>query len=168
MSMRRIFTAALVAGFLSGCAASSSIQPVQGNAPAVDSAKSGAVEVSTSLPGKSETAAALKAAIAAQLVSKRVFKSVADAATSDYVLRVDIVEVSEVNQATRILLGALAGQSEITANCAVLERKGNKVIGSMVAKGASSGGHIFAGTTQETIDVVATKIVDYLLINRKI
>jgi hypothetical protein len=36
----------------------------------------------------------------------------------------------------------------------------------MVAQGKSSGGHIFAGTTQEAIDLTARQISDYLLQNR--
>jgi hypothetical protein len=38
----------------------------------------------------------------------------------------------------------------------------------MEAKGKSSGGHIFAGTTQEAIEQAATQIVDFLLHNRKL
>ena len=166
--MRRIIAAALMVGFLSACAASGSIQTLSGSAPAVHSAKSGAVEVSTSLPDKSETVAALKAAITAQLVNKRMFKSITDGDSSDYLLRVDITEISEVSQAARVLVGAFAGQAEIAANCTVIDRRDGRVIGKMVAKATSSGGHIFAGTTQEAIDIVALQIVDYLLANRQL
>jgi len=165
--MIRLVATVLMATFLSACAASGSIQTLSRDVPTVDSTKSGAVEVTTSLPNKSETVAAFRAAVAAQIINKRVFKSVANGDSSDYMLRINLTEVSEVTQAARILLGALAGQAEITAHCVVVER-GGKVIGSMVAKGTSSGGHVFAGTTQEAIDMAATQIVDYLLSNRRL
>lgn len=115
-----------------------------------------------------DSAEALKRAIVAQLVSKKVFRSVTDVDSSDYVLKVDVVEVNEVSQGARIFFGTLAGQAAITANVEVLDRKDGRILSSMVAKGQSSGGHVFAGTTQEAIDQAATQISDYLLQNRKL
>jgi hypothetical protein len=165
--MRNIIAAGLLAGGLSACAASGSIQTTS-TAPIVDSTLAASVDVQTPLPNKGDSAAALRNAIAAQLVNKKAFRAVTDNASSDYLLRVTVTDVHEVGQGARILLGALAGQASITASCEVVDRKQDKVIGSMTTNAKSSGGHIFAGTTQEAIDVAATQIVDYLLQNRKL
>lgn len=166
--MKRIILVILTAGVLSACAASGSIQTLSANTPAVDSAKSGGVEVSTVLPDKADSATALKSAIVAQLINKKVFKSVTDVNSSDYVLKVNVVDVSEVSQGARIFLGALAGQAGITANVEIYDRREGRTLSSMVAKGSSSGGHVFAGTTQEAIDQAAAQISDYLLQNRRL
>ena len=73
-----------------------------------------------------------------------------------------------MSQGARILFGALAGQAGITAQVDVFDKRSGMVISSMVAKGQSSGGHVFAGMTQEAIDQAATQIADYLLANRKL
>lgn len=166
--MIRFVAVLLMAGLVSACAASGSVQTLSAQAPAVDSSKAGAVEVSTALPDKADSADALKRAIVSQLVNKKVFKSVTDIDASDYLLRVSVVEVNEVSQGARIMFGALAGQAAITANVEVYDRKQGRVLSSIVAKGASSGGHVFAGTTQEAIDQAATQIADYLLQNRRL
>ena len=69
---------------LSACAASGSVQLTSASSPAVDSTKSGSVEVSTALADKIDTTDALKRAIVAQIVSKKVFKSVTDGDGVDY------------------------------------------------------------------------------------
>lgn len=166
--MIRFVAVLLMAGLVSACAASGSVQTLSSQAPAVDSSKAGAVEVSTALPDKADSADALKRAIVSQLVNKKVFKSVTDIDASDYLLRVSVVEVNEVSQGARIMFGAFAGQAGITANVEVYDRKQGRVLSSLVAKGSSSGGHVFAGTTQEAIDQAATQIADYLLQNRRL
>ena len=166
--MVRFILVCVTAGLLSACAASGSVQTLSAQAPAVDSAKAGAVEVSTALQDKADSADALKKAIVAQLIGKKVFKSVTDIDASDYLLKVNVVEVSEVSQGARIMFGALAGQAGITANVEVYDRREGKVLSTLVAKGSSSGGHVFAGTTQEAIDQAANQIADYLLQNRRL
>lgn len=165
--MKRVI-AILCASFLSACAASGSVQKLSASAPAVDSAASGAVEVSTALPDKADSAEALKRAIVAQLVTKKVFKNVSDLSSADYVLRVNVTEVNEVSQTGRILFGALAGQASIGAQVDIYDKRQGAVISTLAAKGTSSGGHAFAGTTQDAIDLTAAQIADYLLENRKL
>lgn len=166
--MKQMVLAALAAMFLSACAASGSIQTLSASAPAVDSSKTGGVEVSTSLPDQSDSLTAFRSAIVAQLVNKKVFQSVGDANNSEYIVRVNVTQLSEVSQGARIFFGALAGQAGVTANVEVYDRREGRTISSMVAKGSSSGGHVFAGTTQEAFDQAAAQISDYLLQNRKL
>jgi hypothetical protein len=154
-----------VALWLSACAAGSSVQSISG-APQINSTLGGAVDVYSSVPDTSGNAAALRSALVAQLQAKKVFKAITDPDSADYLVRVNVTQISEVGQGARIMLGALAGQASVVANCEVFDRKQNAVIGNMVAQGKSSGGHIFAGTTQEAIDLTARQISDFLLQNR--
>lgn len=165
--MFRLIATVLLAGLLSACAASGSVQTLSANPPAIDSSKAGAVEVTTALSDKVDSADALRRAIVAQLVNKKVFKSVTEASSSDYILKVNVVDLAEVSQGARFMLGALAGQAGITANVEVYDRREGRLLSSMVAKGQSSGGHAFAGTTQEAIDLAAVQISDYLPMYRK-
>jgi|AGTN01.3.fsa_nt_gi hypothetical protein len=166
--MKQLLLVALSAMFLSACAASGSIQTLSANAPAVDTTKSGGVQVSTALSDKAESLDAFRNAIITQLVNKRVFGSIADTDNSDYVIQVNVVELSEVSQGARIFFGALAGQAGVTANVDIYDRREGRTVSSMVAKGTSSGGHVFAGTTQEAFDQAAAQISDYLLRSRKL
>ena len=163
--MFRSIAIVLAALWLSACAAGSSIQTIT-PAPQINSTLTGAVDVYSSIPDTSGNANLLRAALVAELANKKVFKSITDQGSADYLIRVNITQISEVGQGARIMLGALAGQAAIVANCEVFDRKQNAVIGNMVAQGKSSGGHIFAGTTQEAIDLAARQISDYLLQNR--
>ncbi len=151
---------------LSACAASGSVQMKPAGFSAVDSKKSAAVEVTSSVADKADTATALKQAIVAQLASKNVFKAITTADAADYQLKVNVLSVSDVGQGTRIMLGAFAGQAEISAQVDVIDSKAGKAMGSFIAKGQSSGGTIFAGTTQQAIDQAAAQIADHLLANR--
>lgn len=166
--MMKFIFAVLASAFLSACAASGSIKTTSDSAPAVDSGRSGAVSVVTSMKDRDDSVVAFRNAIVTQLVNKRVFQSVSDMEQSDYVVRVNVVDLSEVSQGARIFFGALAGQASVTANVEIYDRRQDRVISAMVAQGTSSGGHVFAGTTQEAFDQAATQISDYLLQNRKL
>lgn len=66
------------------------------------------------------------------------------------------------------MFGALAGQARLVADVNVLDARTKETLGQMRAEGKSSGGHVFAGTTSEALDQLASQIADYLLRNRKI
>ena len=165
--MKRIAMLVIAAGFLSACAASGSVETISAAKPAIDSSRSGAVEVTSSTPGGDGAVVALRSAIVGHLVNKKVFQSISDSSATDYVLKARITDVSTVSQAARILLGAFAGQARIAVNVQLYDGKG-KLLSDMIAKGESSGGHIFAGTTEEAIDQAAVNIADYLLQHRKL
>jgi hypothetical protein len=162
----RVIALALTLG---ACAASGTIQQVSKDAPQIDSRHSASVVVRTAVTGREQVALGLQQAIMYQLTSKRVFNNVQTTPTgTDIIVDATVTSASEVDQATRVLLGALAGQAELQANVKILDAKSNAVLGEMLAHGKSSGGHVFAGTTTEAIDQVATQIADYLLRNRRI
>lgn len=104
-----------------------------------------------------------------QLTTKRVFNNVQTATGgTDITVDATVTDASEVDQTTRILLGAFAGQAELHANIKIIDTKSSAVLGEMLAHGKSSGGHVFAGTTTEAIDQIAAQVADYLLRNRRL
>ena len=166
--MRKFFVAGLLSLFLCGCAASGSVQQTSGSVPRIDSSKIGAVLVGTKLEGASETVDGLRQAINAALINKKVFTSIGGIDVADTVIEANITQVYEVSQGARIILGALVGQASISVDVVVKNRRTGEIMGSMVAAGKSSGGHIFAGTTSTALDQAANQIADYLLRNRAI
>ena len=163
--MNRLLTLAVVA-FFSAWVATGAVDVKAAGLTALDGKKSAGVEVTSAVPDKAESANALKQAIVAQLVSKNVFKALTASNAADYQVKVNILSVSEVAQGVRILLGAFAGKAEISTQVDVFDSKAGKSMGNFVAKGKSSSGTIFAGTTQEAIDQAAAQIADHLLANR--
>ena len=165
----RVLMSLLVAGLLSACAAGGAVQQTSTSAAAIDTNRSGSVRVKSSVPDRDHVAEDLRQAINAQLLNKRVFAVLpGNPDQADVVLDVNIVEVSEVSQASRILFAAFAGQARVVADVDVVDRKSGASLGQMRAEGKSSGGHVFAGTTSEALDQMATQVADYLLRNRKL
>lgn len=154
------------AALLCACGVAGAIDARAAGLAALDGKKSAAVEVTSAVADKAETASALKQAIVSQLLNKNVFMAVTASNAADYRLKVNILSVSEVAQGARILLGAFAGKAEISAQVDVFDSKAGKSMGDFLARGQSSSGTIFAGTPQEAIDQAAAQIADHLLANR--
>jgi len=74
-------------------------------------------------------------------------------------LDVTITEIKKVNQTERVLLGALAGKARIKAVVNVSASDSGKMINQFEVEGTSSGGSIFAGTTEQAVDMTAEFIV---------
>lgn len=165
----RFLSFLLIAFLLIGCAASGGIHETSTSRASVDSTKSGGVKVTSQVANRESVTDALRQAINTQLLNKRVFASLpADSREASVLLDVTITEVSEVSQGARIFFGALAGQATINVSVKVIEQPSGATIGSLQATGKSSGGHVFAGTTSEALEQVASQIADYLLRHRKI
>lgn len=167
--MKRILGSLVALALLAGCAAGGAVQQTSATSVAVDSTKTGGVVVKSSVKDRESVVEGLRQAINNQLLNKRVFASLpGDVTVADIRLDVTIIEVSEVSQASRILFAALAGQAKIVADVDVIDARTNQSLGQMRAEGKSSGGHVFAGTTSEALDQMASQVADYLLRNRKI
>lgn len=167
--MTRILGSLLALTLLVGCAAGGAVQQTSAGSAAIDSTKSGAVIVKSAVKDRDSVAENLRQAINNQLLNKRVFASLpGDPTVADVRLDVTIIEVSEVSQASRILFAAFAGQAKVIADVDVIDRKTGASLGQMRAEGKSSGGHVFAGTTSEALDQMASQVADYLLRNRKL
>jgi hypothetical protein len=82
--------------------------------------------------------------------------------SQDLVLRVEVTELRPVSESKRLWLGAFAGQATIRANVVVEGAGASEVVGRFTAEGKSSGGNIFAGTTEQAMDELAAQIAIYL------
>lgn len=165
----RIAAALTAVVLLSACiAAEGTAVPETTTALRIDATQSASVSVSTPIAGKQEFVDSLEQAITGQLMTKQVFQSVRPkTATTDLRVEATIVEIEEVSQGARLMLGIFAGQASIRVRVVVRNLTTQEELGQMVAWGRSSGGNIFAGTTSEALEQVATQIADYLLRNRR-
>jgi hypothetical protein len=77
-------------------------------------------------------------------------------------LRVDVVitDMRRVSQTARVLLGAFAGKAKTTAEVTVSKLPSGEKVSSFTVEGESSGGSVFAGGTDESVLMAATKIVE--------
>jgi hypothetical protein len=75
-------------------------------------------------------------------------------------LNATITELSRVGSGTRLLLGALAGQASVKVDVELKDTTG-KILGKFTASGKSSGGTIFAGTTDQALEEAAKEIVGF-------
>ena len=80
-------------------------------------------------------------------------------------LNVEITKVRQVSGAARVLFGALAGRAKVYAKCEIVNAKTNEVLRKFDAIGESSGGSIFAGTTNQAIEEISKSIVNYIKSN---
>ncbi|HOP62994.1 MAG TPA: DUF4410 domain-containing protein [Spirochaetota bacterium] len=74
-------------------------------------------------------------------------------------LDVTITEIKKINQTERVLLGALAGKARVKAIVNLSTLDSGKMISQFEVEGTSSGGSIFAGTTEQAVDMTAEYIV---------
>ena len=73
-----------------------------------------------------------------------------------------IIELEKVDAATRMMLGAFAGQAHVVADVDVIDLASGTIVGEFKSSGESSGGTIFAGTTEEAVELAATQIVNFI------
>lgn len=73
-----------------------------------------------------------------------------------------IVALREVSTAKRVMLGALAGRGRISVAVELVDVATGKKLGSFQSEGKTSGGTVFAGTTDQAIERVAEQIVDFV------
>jgi len=77
-------------------------------------------------------------------------------------LKVDvtITNMRRVSNTARVLLGALAGTAKTTAEVIVTKVPSGEKVSTFTVVGESSGGSIFAGGTDQSIEMAAIKIVE--------
>ncbi len=102
----------------------------------------------------------LKRQIVYDLNEEKLFKVIEN--DGELKLDVTITKIRKVSGAARILLGVLAGRAKIYAKCVLTNTKTNKILRKFEVEGESSGGSIFAGTTNQAIKEISKSIVNYL------
>ncbi len=105
----------------------------------------------------------LKNQIVADLNKEKLFKVLNSG--GELKLNVEITEVKQVSGAARLLLGVFAGKAKIYTKCAIIDTNTNEVLRKFEAEGKSSGGSIFAGTTNQAVREISKSIVNYLKSN---
>lgn len=126
-----------------------------------------ALNVSSEVEKSSDQVVKLGNLIQQKLREKNLFERIylassAPEETADLQLEVKILKMREVSATTRILFGAFAGRSKLLADVRLVDIKTGSEIGAFQAEGKSSGGTIFAGTTDQAIERVAEQIADFV------
>lgn len=81
---------------------------------------------------------------------------------SDLILRVDIEEMVKVTKADRFWYGALAGRGKVAGRITIIEGGSGKTLGQAYIESITSGGSVFAGTTEEAIENFTEKAKSFI------
>jgi len=148
---------------LTGCAAESSqnviipSQPVDGVGATVN------VIVTAQDPGHRSLVEEVERVLIFNLNSRRIFDMArTNLEPSDYVLEVRIIGANSVDHDSRIAFGGLAGKAKISLRASLFEYGAEKALGIVEVEGTSSGGTMFAGTNEESIQKAVTEILNFL------
>jgi Domain of unknown function (DUF4410) len=74
-------------------------------------------------------------------------------------VNVNIKEINKVSDSARAWVGTFAGQARILVQVTVADLKSGNQIEAFQAEGKSSGGSVFAGTTDQAIQLAADQVV---------
>lgn len=161
---RRLAVAALLAVPI-GCASGGSVEvlmPVTG-----DLREYGTVELNACSAEESaeKFKPRLEAAVLQALRARKLFRAyrqAGDEGTSRLLLNLRIVAMHEVDRTARVMVGALAGRASLEVDVTLVEVSSARDLGVLKVRGHSSGGTVFAGTTEDAIRIVADRIADFL------
>lgn len=78
-------------------------------------------------------------------------------------VKAEVIKINRVSRVARIMGGGLAGQASVELKVKLVDYKDNKLIGETNVTGKSSGGTIFAGTTEEAIKEGAKGVVAFVV-----
>ncbi len=143
--------------FLTGCAAQTTIRPAK--EIKIGNVKTIAVRVATGLPDCQREIAQIRERLREKLKNSGLFEEVlTEDRNSDLILRVDIEEMVKVSKADRFWYGAFAGRGKVAGQITLIEGGSGKILGQAHIESITSGGSIFAGTTEEAIENFTEKI----------
>ncbi|MBI2344077.1 MAG: DUF4410 domain-containing protein [Deltaproteobacteria bacterium] len=126
-----------------------------------------AVSVTASEEKYAREAEHLAEALVIHLKRAQLFREVflshdANAKSSALLLQGNIGQVRRVSKTARILFGGLAGRSKIVITVQLTDARTRGSVGEFHVEGKSSGGTIFAGTTDQAAEKVVAEIVSLL------
>ena len=81
----------------------------------------------------------------------------------ELLVEAEVININRVSRAARVLAGGLAGLASVELQVKLVDQKENKLIGETNVTGKSSGGTIFAGTTEEAIKEAAKGDVAFVI-----
>ncbi len=82
--------------------------------------------------------------------------------SADLKLDVKLLKVRRVSSLSRVMFGAFAGRAKLVAQVQIADLNTQAEVASFEVEGKSSGGTVFAGTTDQAVQQVSKQIVDYL------
>jgi len=85
-----------------------------------------------------------------------------DDAESIIMLNGDITYMKRVSRADRIAAGALAGKARVDIEVDLVDFQSGEVVGEASFQGTSSGGSMFAGTTEQALENTSQLIADFI------
>ena len=81
----------------------------------------------------------------------------------ELLVEAEVININRVSRAARVLAGGLAGLASVELQVKLVDQKENKLIGETNVTGKSSGGTIFAGTTEDAIKEAAKGAVAFVI-----
>lgn len=167
LKLKSVLIFLLLSFFIGGCASTGSIKsnipvPSQANLSGYKTLK---VSVSSDVPECSREIKELEMQTLLKIREINHFKEILNnpsISDSDLELKANIVKIRKISQGSRLLLGALAGQSGIIVNAELIDKSNQKKLCEFSVEGKSSGGTVFAGTTSQAIERAAEQIALYI------
>lgn len=130
----------------------------------IKESKTASVIVETLLTGTEKELEQTEIVLMEKLKNTNIFSSIVGKnQNADFLLKINIEEIARVSKSDRFWLGALAGRAKIAGKVTLVENFSGRSIGSFYIESTSSGGTVFAGTTEDAINKFADDIVKYLL-----
>jgi hypothetical protein len=83
--------------------------------------------------------------------------------TCELLVKAEVTKINRVSRAARVMVGGLAGQASVELQVKLVDPKDDKLIGETNVTGKSSGGTIFAGTTEDAIKEGAKGAVAFVV-----
>jgi hypothetical protein len=159
--MLTMVVAVIFAAGLFGCASSSKVNNAMTPTVSLDNFKTLSISVQTKVEDSADEAKSFKEILTSELKKKNKWEVLDGNTQCQLELSAMITDLNKVGGASRIFLGALAGRASVDVDVMVKDANG-KVISKFSVNGKSSGGTIFAGTTNQALEKAAEQIVAFM------
>jgi len=164
---RKVFSiiAVIFALSLWGCASTGTVSTAIAPTVPLDNFKTLSVNVQTKVENSEKEAQAFKEILIAELKKNNRWKVADNPHQSQLELSATITNMKKVGTTARLIGGALAGRASVDVDVVLKDTNGN-LITQFSVEGKSSGGTIFAGTTNQALEKAAEQIAVFME-NRK-
>ncbi|GLI52889.1 DUF4410 domain-containing protein [Thermodesulfovibrio yellowstonii] len=145
-----------------GCAGQTTIKPEAEFK--IKNIKTASVKVKTLLADCKEEIEKIEKTLIEKLKEANMFDAIHEnTQNTDLIIEIDIEELAKVTKSDRFWYGAMAGRAKVGGKVKLIEGFSGKVLGSFYVESLSSGGTVFAGTTQQAIDDFVNEVVKHLI-----
>ena len=124
------------------------------------------VNVTSSVEEASTETVQIENMIISSLRNMNAFQSVTSASSGstdgDLRLNANISDMRKVSGGKRAVLGAFAGRGNLVVDVKLVDARTSNQVGAFTAQGTTSGGTVFAGTTEQAIELAVKQIADYV------